>query len=165
MLSVLFGGVGHAGAASPGKSAHLPPFDVTVSLSPDAAKTITQSKETVVVAAYFLGDPIPEAESMADNMGIQLGPKRIELHGAGVARFPKMEIDPANLKLIQSQNLTVLINVFSGRRSSTRNLLNCGIFQDRISRAASEGVNINCTLLFIPPPRDLNKIIREEAES
>jgi hypothetical protein len=151
VLTLLVADISYAGdisAQRPSKPAKVLPFDVTVSLAPDTAKKMAGIKETIIVAAYFYGDPIPEAESKADADGeIHFGTSKKELSGAGVARITPIAIDPKMLKLIQGGEVMVLINVFSGRRSVQNNILHCDLFQDRVARAASEGVKINCTLL------------------
>ena len=152
ILTILVADISYAvdiSAHHPSKPIQVPPFDVTVSLSPDAVKKLIELKETVIVAAYFYGDSIPEAKSKADAFGeIHFGASKMELAGAGVVRITPIDIDPTELKLIQAREVMVLINVFSGRRSLKENILKCGIFQDRVARAASEGVKINCTLLW-----------------
>ena len=152
ILTILVADINYAvdiSAHHQSKPIQVPPFDVTVSLSPDAVKKLTELKETVIVAAYFYGDSIPEAKSKADAFGeIHFGTSKMELPGAGVVRITPIDIDPTELKLIQGREVMVLINVFSGRRSLKENILKCGIFQDRVARAASEGVKINCTLLW-----------------
>ena len=41
----------------------------------------------------------------------------------------------------------MLINVFSGRHSSPDNLLDCGLFQDKIAVAARGPIQIRCKLI------------------
>ena len=47
----------------------------------------------------------------------------------------------------QDRDVQLLINVFSGRKSSDLNLLNCDIFQDKMSVIAGKDYAISCTLI------------------
>ncbi len=55
--------------------------------------------------------------------------------------------DPAILQYVQNGKETVLINVYSGRRSNANNLLECDMFEDDVKLAEANGIHIGCKLI------------------
>lgn len=126
-----------------------PDFAVAVSLSPKAAARLAKPKETVVVTADFYGDSDGKAPRMENPVGqIVLAPsQKDEITGAGLARFKGPKYDKNRLADVDANGFQVLINVFSGRHSSPDNLLDCGLFQDKIAVAARGPIQIRCKLI------------------
>ena len=126
-----------------------PAFSVTVSLSPKAAARLAHPKETIMISADFYGDSNGKNRKLENDVGeIDLAPsQKDEISGAGTAQFhgPKLR-DQSKLAYVDANGLQVLINVFSGRHSSPDNLLDCGLFQDKIALAA-KGIAIHCKLI------------------
>jgi hypothetical protein len=126
-------------------------FDVKVSLS-EAAQERLRGKETVIVSATYFGYPsaqaIAEKAYGAEYPWLTLDNRQIELSGAGTATFPPMRFDLKQLALLDDPDRPqVNINVFSGRKSSENNLLDCGLFQDTLTVAASAPIKIHCKLI------------------
>ena len=135
-------------AAVPAKPGAQRPFTVAVGLSTQAATSLATIKETVVVAAYYYGLPAKGYESKADEMDeIQLGEEDVNLPGAGTASFTGAAIQTARLPFIKDGEIQVLINVFSGRKSSTNNLLDCGFFEGSVAEAAKKPLKLQCSLI------------------
>ena len=121
-------------------------FAIDVRLSPAAAAKLAAAKETVIVSGDYFG--LPAQGVPVDMTGtLPLGRQTVELFGAGLARFDAANADPSRLKQVRDGDVHVLINVFSGRRSSDDNLLDCGIFQDSTRLATRTPVRIDCKLL------------------
>jgi hypothetical protein len=141
----------HSGtvAGLPDRPAVVPPFTVTVALTPNARAELEHRKETIKVLAIFYGDANARGGQYANHTGQISWSKEEELELArpGVARFRSRRINLALLDYFQDRKAEVLINVFSGRRSSDLNLLDCGIFEDSVYLAAKEGVQIRCDLI------------------
>ena len=89
---------------------------------------------------------------MADEMQwIRFPPDtKVELVGGGAAQFAPRRYDRSRLAYIEGGKLQVLINVYSGRRSSRDNLIDCGIFEDSIDVAARAPIKISCKLIGEP---------------
>jgi hypothetical protein len=147
---------GLAGSASiPGARAATPAwmvgpdFAVQVSLSPKAAARLARPKETIVISADFYGDANARGRRRENEIGqIVLSPtQKDEIAGAGVARFHGPRYDKTLLGDVDANGLQVLINVFSGRHSSPDNLLDCDLFQDKVSIAAKATIPIHCKLI------------------
>ena len=130
--------------ASTAGAATLPAFDISVTLSKAAAETLTASKETITLSVGVLGQMKKPKPDEDPEMG--LGEQMIEIPGAGVAHVPAFEVQDADLALLDGEP-QVLVNVFSSRKSSTDNVLDCGIWQDVVSKLPAEKIEIACKLI------------------
>lgn len=126
-------------------------FTVHVSLSPAARKQLADHQETLIVDADYFGYPTVAAQQQkvpgSENPWLTLHQAQVELDGPGTARFAAVSLDEAQLGLIEKREPEVNINVYSGRKSSPDNLLDCGMFQDKLQVAAQAGVRIDCKLI------------------
>jgi hypothetical protein len=118
----------------------IPPFEFEVNLSERASKKLANDKETIIIRAYLSGVPKDSVSSpLIDEMGeVNLGSPEIELRKAGVARFMNVRISRKGYALLGDKDFQVLINVFSGRRSTELNLLECDIFREPLTVARSK---------------------------
>lgn len=125
----------------------VPPFHVTVQLSKTATESLATIKETVIVAAYYYGLPAPGQENRADEGGqIPLGLEKVELPGAGTAAFTGVGFKSERLPYIQG-TVRVLVNVLSGGKSSSNNLLDCGFFDGTVAEAAKKELKLSCQMI------------------
>ncbi len=115
-----------------GDSAVIPSFEIEVKLSEKAEKELKSKKESVIVAAYFSGTPKDSTKYMEDGE-YAVGQHHIELTDSRIAKFSGIKISKAMYESLSSPDIQMLINVYSGRRSSKLNLLDCGIVQKSIS--------------------------------
>ena len=63
------------------------------------------------------------------------------------ARFAATKLDAGKLAEVEGHAARVAIEVFSGRRSSPNNLLDCDFFDDLLSVAAEKPVQAHCKLI------------------
>lgn len=138
-------------AAAQSSSHGVQPFTVEVTLSDKARATFDKSGESVIVAAAYFASPKPGIDPRdVDEIGqVDLGRREIELPGAGTARFDGRAVAKDKLGLIADAP-QVNINVYSGRKTSDDNLLNCDMFQDSVKLAASKPIQLHCALLTEP---------------
>lgn len=126
-------------------------FSVQVSLSAMARKQLADSKETIIVDADYFGYPTVAAQQQkvagSENPWLTLHQAQVELDAPGTAHFASVTLDEAQLGLIEKREPEVNINVYSGRKSSPDNLLDCGMFQDKLRIAAQTSVKIDCKLI------------------
>lgn len=124
-------------------------FSVNLAFSERAKNTLSERKETVVVAGYVTGYPKPGApKQYVSDMGeIALGQVRTEVPPGDVVSFNEIQLRPDALKQIDSQGPQLLINVFSGRRSSKDNLLDCGIYEGSLRAVQGRKIPISCKLI------------------
>jgi len=126
-------------------------FSVQVSLSPAARKQLADSKETIIVDADYFGYPTVAAQQQkvpgSENPWLTLHEAQMELDAPGTARFASVTLDETQLGLIEKRAPEVNINVYSGRKSSPDNLLDCGMFQDKLQVATRTNIEIDCKLI------------------
>lgn len=128
----------------------IPTFEIEVSSSEAAAKTLGNQKETIIVAAYFSGTPSDEKDM--DEMGmLPVLNKEIELSGGQrVARFDGLKFPRTIYEKLKDKDIELLINVFSGRKSSEDNLLDCGLLQITASQLKDKRFTLGCKLIEEP---------------
>ncbi|MBI5917050.1 MAG: DUF3298 domain-containing protein, partial [Bacteroidetes bacterium] len=128
------------------------PFEIEVSNSAKADKTLTAKKETLIVSAYFWGEPIdPKEKAKGEDGMVVFVNKDIELTGnERVARFEGLKFNKALLSKVTDKDIFLLINVFSGRKSSEDNLLNCGILDTKVSQVVNKRYVLGCKLISEP---------------
>jgi len=133
-------------------------FTVAVTLSDKARKQFDKSGESLVVgAAYFAAPAANAPKDIVNEIGtIDLGRKEKELAGSGEVTFDGSALKRDRLTYVEGLP-QVNINVWSGRKSSPDNLLDCDMFQDAIAVAARKNpITLHCRLIGEPdatPPR------------
>lgn len=126
-------------------------FDLTLKLSDGLVAELSAKNETIILAAWFYGDPNAEGASEVDEMGlIQLGEERAEVPpAAGPVRI-NGALDPAKLALIEG-GVKVNVNVFSGRKSSEDNLISCDFIDGPVEDLTAAPTEIFCGLITEDP--------------
>ena len=125
-------------------------FSVVVQLSAAARKKLIDGKETIIVAAYFTGHPKQgtEARYLDIKSGdIDLGDVKQEIHPGETAVFGELNLNPDALGRIDSQGPHLLINIYSGRRSSKNNLLSCDLYDGSFESIHGRTIAIHCQLI------------------
>ena len=124
-------------------------FTVKVTYSQKAMDTLVAAKETVIVAGYLYGFPkaaTPKRD--IDEVGqVDMGEVKQEIAPAVPATFDRVKPDQALMKWLDNQGLQLLINVYSGRKSSPNNLLDCGIYEGSLASAQGQSIPISCKLI------------------
>ncbi len=133
-----------------GDSLVIPTFEIEVRSSLKTTQMLTKQKETIIVAAYFAGTPKDEKDM--DEIGeLQVLRKEMELTGnARIARFSGIKFSKEIFEKLVDKDIRVLINVYSGRRSSDDNLLDCGIMEMKASQFMDKRFLIGCKLIDEP---------------
>jgi len=147
-LAVAFGVfVAGSGSAAPGAGYG---FSVDITLSPRAAALLAAKHEMITVSAEYSGDPIPSKMKLADEMGeIDLGGEDVTIPGTnGRAVISGRKFIAAHAGWVKVPQ--VLINVFTARHSDPNNLLDCGIFEDALSKAQAAPIQIHCKVIGEP---------------
>lgn len=130
-----------------GDSIVIPTFEIEVSNSTKAGRTLSNRKETVIVSAMFNGEPLNAQDR--DEIGMMpVLDKNMELTGNNrVARFEGLKFSRKQLDKLADKDINLLINVYSGRRTSEDNLIDCGILQMQASGFANKRFVIGCKLI------------------
>ena len=124
-------------------------FSVAVTLSDKAGKTLADGKETIIVAAYFSGNPKPGTprKYLSDIGQVDLGEAHVETSPGTIAKFGPVKLKQDALNQIDKSGPQLLINVYSGRKSSPNNLLVCGIYEDALDPIQGKTIPITCKLI------------------
>jgi hypothetical protein len=124
-------------------------FTVKITYSDKAMATLVAGKETVIVAGYLTASPIAGTpKQYVDRMGeIGLGEVDREIAPGAIATFSNVKPTVAMMKWVDSQGPQLLINVYSGRKSSPNNLLDCGIYEGSLSAIQGQSIPISCKLI------------------
>jgi hypothetical protein len=125
-------------------------FAVNLTFSPKTKATLLGRKETVMVVAYFYGAPKKDTpRKYVDDMGeIWVGNNiTVEVQPGETARFGEIKLDAHALERAYEHAPQLLINVFSGRRSSKKNLLSCDTYEGSLTAVVSKSINISCKLI------------------
>jgi hypothetical protein len=130
-------------------AATVPGFTVKVTYSQKAMATLVAGKETVIVVGYLYGFPKPGTpKKYVDEVGqVDMGEVKDEIAPGATAAFDRIKLDPAMVKWFDSQGLQLLINVYSGRKSSPNNLLDCGIYEGALKAIQGQTIPISCKLI------------------
>jgi hypothetical protein len=126
------------------------PFSVKLQLSEGARKKLIDSKETIIVAGYFTGHPKEgtEAKYLDIKSGeVSLGGVRQEILPGEAAVFNQLNLNSDAASQVDSHGPQILINVFSGRRSSKDNLLVCDYYEGGIESLRGRTILIPCQLI------------------
>jgi len=130
------------------KTVAVPAFSISVRLSQEAEKRLQTIHESVLVIAYFDGDPLPgQGEYNAPFRDVYLGSDEKLADVKNVAIFDSTKISQSHWNRLSDKNYFVTINVVSARKSSKNNLLDCGVPEDRISTFAGKSTEVSCQLI------------------
>ncbi len=138
-------------------SAESNAFTVEITLSPAARERLATQHESLIASADYFGYPSAQAQAQhvpgSENPWLTLHRAQIELEGAQLdgtptARFPAVTFDTKPLAWTDAPDAPqVNINVYSGRRSSPDNLLECGMFQGTLAVASRAPIRLSCSLI------------------
>jgi hypothetical protein len=119
---------------------------IDLTFSDKALTELTTRGEGVVIATYWMGDPIPGATQKTNEIGtILLMSEDLTLH-PGPARV----VVGSNLSATPMDQVTVPymnVNVASARWTDENNLLDCDVLDDVVTKLAATSQKIHCKLI------------------
>ena len=125
-----------------------PQFSILVKLSKKAEKELQSAHEVVLVLAMFDVDPLPgQGEYNPPNRGVYLGDDEKPADAKNVVTFGSTKISRSGWNRLTDKTYFFTINVFSARRSSQNNLLNCETPEDRINTLAGNVTEVSCRMI------------------
>lgn len=132
-------------------------FNVEITLTPAARERLVSQHESLIVSADYFGYPSAQAQAQhvpgSENPWLTLHRKQVELEGVQldgtpVAHFPAVSLNAKQLAWTDAPDAPqVNLNVYSGRRSSPDNLLDCTMFQDTLAVASRAPIRLACGLI------------------
>jgi hypothetical protein len=104
--------------------------------------------ESMLVIAYFDGDPLPgRGKYNAPMRGVVLGSDEKLVDANDVATFSDTKISQSHWNDLSSKDYYVTVNVVSARKSSKDNLLDCANPEERISTFVGKSTQVSCRLI------------------
>ncbi len=130
-----------------------PSFNLKLSLTENAEAWLKHNNESIIVDAFFYGEAKNGANIVLDiKTGLyQLGGKQFELTDTREVSFFSFEFDPRKIAILANPDYRVIINVYSGRKSTPRNGLDCDAIMGPVSQIQNLQLTISCDLIDQPP--------------
>jgi len=123
-------------------------YEVKISLSPKAGAKLQASGETITIAAYYFGLPKKGHKVRVNPEGeVDLGDEKKIIKGEGTAQLGGIKINAKLLKHVEGEEPSLLTSIYTSRTKFPDNLLNCDVFQDKVSLAAKNPIQIKCKLI------------------
>ena len=126
----------------------IPSFAIEVDLSAKASEKLLRDKETIVVDAWFTGMPKDTSSKEYADMGhLSVQSASVELSNSRVARFEGIKFSKAKYDSLADKDIRVLVNIYSGRRSTADNLLDCAILSQKMSAVKGRTIPLTGKLI------------------
>jgi hypothetical protein len=125
------------------------PFEIEIELTDKAKERITSSNETIVISIFYYGYPKDEKDANSENDGtLYLAGAEKEITYGQIARFENVKISKIDYDKLIDKDFDLNLNVYSGRKSSQHNLLNCEPLFDKVSNVANKRFTLKGKLIF-----------------
>ncbi len=132
-----------------GDSLIIPSFEIEVSLTAKANQKLKDNKETIIVAAFFTGQPKDTtSKQYLENGEMGIAYSERELSNSRIAKFDGVKFSKSLYDSLADKDIQLLINIYSGRKSTDVNLLDCDILQDKMSNIKNKRFNIKGKLIY-----------------
>jgi hypothetical protein len=155
LLSLLCG-CSRPRTAAPSQREDRALFSVNVQLSDAARRELIASRETIIVSGSLTGHPKPGIETRYLDIksgDVDLGEVKQEIHPGETAIFNQLNLNPDALARVDSPSPHILMDAYSGRRSSKDNLLDCDIYDGGLEQIRGRTIVIRCQLIEERFPR------------
>lgn len=130
------------------KTILVPEFSIAVKLSETARRRLQAIHESILVIAYFDGDPLPgKGKDNAPMKGVFLASDERPVDANKDATFSGVKISRRDWNNLSNKDYYVTLNVFSARKSSQHNVLDCTVPSGRISTFAGKSTQVSCRLI------------------
>lgn len=140
---------GPAPQAFAGPTVDVPEFAIAVKLSPNAEERLRSIHESVLVIAYFDGDPLPGKGKYNPPMrDVFLGNDEKLVDENNVAKFEGTRVPLSDWDRLSDKNYFVTINTVSARKVVANNLLECADpISRRIESFRGKTIEVQCWLI------------------
>lgn len=128
-------------------SVTLLPFEIDVVLSHKAKSRIINYKETIIVSISLTGTP-KDSTLLAEDGQFYVATLEKEISYGQTARFDSIKFLRKNFDQLIDKDVYVTAFVYSGRKSSPDNLLNCSIIADDLSKVVNKKLAITGKLIY-----------------
>lgn len=123
------------------------PFEIQVVLSPKAKSKIINSKETIIVSISLTGTP-KDSTLLAEDGQFYVATLEKEISYGQPAKFDNIKFSRKTFDQLTDKDVYVTAFVYSGRKSSPDNLLNCSIVAGELSKVVNKKQTITGKLIY-----------------
>ncbi len=128
-------------------SVTLLPFEIDVVLNPRAKNKIINSKETIIVSVSLTGTP-KDSTLLAEDGQFYVATLEKEISYGQPAKFDNIKFSRKTFDQLTDKDVYVTAFVYSGRKSSPDNLLNCSIVAGELSKVVNKKQTITGNLIY-----------------
>ena len=126
------------------------PFEIAINLSPKAKDKILLDHETIIVDVSLTGEPKVSTPPhfFAENGLFYVASARKEISYGQNAKFDQIRFSKKVYNELSDKDINITVFVYSGRKSSEKNLLDCEVIYDKISNMVNKTHTINSKLIY-----------------
>jgi hypothetical protein len=122
------------------------PFEIDVLLNEKAKGKIINNKETMIINVSLTGTP-KDTTLNAEDGQFYVASAEKEITYGQVAKFDNIKFSRKTFDQLTQKNVYLNVFVYSGRKSSPDNLLDCNIIADSISNIVNKKFTITGKLI------------------
>ncbi len=127
----------------------IEPFDIELSLSPKAVARLQKGNETIIVAADLSGTPKDSSKvTLEEDGSFFVASVSKEIHYGDPVRFDNIKFPKKIYDELADKNIDLGINVYTGRKTSPDNLLDCQPLFDKISNVVNKKFTLKGKLIY-----------------
>jgi hypothetical protein len=122
------------------------PFEIEVNLNPKAKDKIIDSKETIIINVSLTGTP-KDTSLYSEDGQFYVASAEKEITYGEVAKFDNIKFSKKMFDQLTDKDVYLTAFVYSGRKSSPNNLLDCNIIADSVSDVVNKKFTITGKLI------------------
>ncbi len=127
----------------------VPPFEIEILLSNKAQERIVSKDETIIVDVFLAGTPKdPSKVELEDDGTFFVGFSKKEIAFGQIATFDNLKFPRRIYEQLADKDLDLSINVYTGRKSSPDNLIDCEFLSGKISSVINTRKTLVGKLIF-----------------
>jgi len=132
-----------------GDSVLVPSFEIEIALSPKAKTRIVDSNETIIIGVFLEGTPKDSSKvELEEDGSFYVGSAEREISYGQIARFDNLKFPKKIYDQLADKDVDLIVNIFTGRKSSQNNLITGDILADKVSNVINKRFTLNEKLIF-----------------
>ncbi|MCT3917989.1 hypothetical protein HZQ04_18180 [Elizabethkingia anophelis] len=147
-----------------GDSVMIPNINLTILLSKDAVQKLQENKESVIASLLLYGS-VDDEDTLPEEIRKELGPDGLKLGVFDMEEknvtdlinfnFEKITVSKKLYEALSDKDISVNINVFSGRKHFEDNILNMESFDEKLSYINSKADKVKLNGHLIPETTEI----------
>ncbi|HFK5593105.1 hypothetical protein [Elizabethkingia anophelis] len=147
-----------------GDSVIIPNINLTILLSKDAVQKLQENKESVIASLLLYGS-VDDEDTLPEEIREEVGPDGLKLGVFDMEEksvtdlinfnFEKITVSKKLYEALSDKDISVNINVFSGRKHFEDNILNMESFDEKLSYINSKADKVKLNGHLIPETKEI----------